>query len=246
MKAVNLRSETAEASGDGRHGRKASGMLCVDETLYMLVRNAGNSQLGWSADHGATWSWADWKFTESFGCPTFLNFGKDYSGARDNFVYLYSQDSDSAYERADRYVLARSPKAKIRDQAAYEFFVKLDANYQPQWTRNIHERGAVFSNPGGCYRCGISYDSGLKRYLWCQIGRGEDTRYSGGFGIYDAPEPWGPWTTAFHSDKWDVGPGETASLPTKWMSADGLTVHLVFSGDDSFSVRRAAIKLCNP
>ena len=22
-----------------------------------------------------------------------------------------------------------------------------------------------------------------------------DTRFQGGFGIYDAPEPWGPWTT---------------------------------------------------
>jgi hypothetical protein len=40
---------------------------------------------------------------------------------------------------------------------------------------------------------------------------------------------------------WDVGPGETASLPTKWMSADGKTVHLVFSGDDHFAVRKASL-----
>ncbi len=40
---------------------------------------------------------------------------------------------------------------------------------------------------------------------------------------------------------WDVGPGETASFPTKWMSADGKTVHLVFSGDDCFSVRKATL-----
>jgi CubicO group peptidase (beta-lactamase class C family) len=237
----NIRSETAEAKGDGKRGRKASGMLSVDGVLYLLVRNAENSQLGWSRDHGATWTWADWKFTESFGCPAFLNFGKDYAGARDGFVYVYSQDADSAYERADRFVMARVPKEKIRDRAAYEFFVKLDPNDQPTWSKDVKERGAVFTNPGACYRSGISYNAGLKRYLWCQIGPGNDTRYTGGFAIYDAPEPWGPWTTAFHTDLWDTGPGESNSLPTKWMSADGRTVHLVFSGGDHFAVRKGTL-----
>lgn len=59
--------------------------------------------------------------------------------------------------------------------------------------------------------------------------------------MYDAAEPWGPWTTAFFTEKWDVGPGETASFPTKWMSADGKTLHLVFSGDDHFAVRRTSL-----
>ena len=70
---------------------------------------------------------------------------------------------------------------------------------------------------------------------------GSDARFEGGFGVYDAPEPWGPWTTVFYTDRWDVGPGETSSFPTKWMSPDGTTVHLVFSGDDAFSVRQARI-----
>ena len=65
----------------------------------------------------------------------------------------------------------------------------------------------------------------------------------GGFGIYDAPEPWGPWTTVYYTEEWDVGPGETSSLPTKWMGADGKTLHLVFSGDDSFSVRKLTLEL---
>ena len=239
IRGINTRSETGEARGDGQSGRKASGMLCADGVLYLLARNTGNAQLGWSTDHGATCTWADWIFTESFGCPTFLNFGKDYAGARDAFVYIYSQDHDSAYERADRFVLARVPKDKLRERAAYEFFLKLDA--QPQWTRDVRERGAIFTNPGACYRSSISYSAGFKRYLWCQIGPGADTRFIGGFAIYDAPEPWGPWTTAFRTDQWDTGPGESASLPTKWMSADGRTVHLVFSGDDHFSVRKGTL-----
>ncbi|MBI2949151.1 MAG: DUF4185 domain-containing protein, partial [Verrucomicrobia bacterium] len=244
---TNLRSASAEAKGEGQAGRKASGILMVDGVLYLWVRNVGNSQLAWSADHGATWTWSDWKFTTSFGCPTFLNFGRNYAGARDDFVYVYSHDSDSAYTPADRMVLARVPKNRIRERGAYEFLQGVNKENEPSWTRNIEARGSVFDHPQNCYRSGVTFNTALKRYLWCQIlpasTHPQGTRFQGGFGIYDAPEPWGPWTTAFFAPTWDVGPGECASFPTKWMSADGTVLHLVFSGDDCFSVRQATLGL---
>jgi CubicO group peptidase (beta-lactamase class C family) len=243
IKGVNIRAPEAENKQFGAKGKKASGMLMVDGVLYLWVRNAANSQLGWSTDRASTWTWSDWKFTSSFGCPTFLNFGKNYAGARDNYVYVYSHDADSAYLPADRMVLARVLKERIKDRAAYEFLKERDASGNPVWTAKLGERGAVFANPGKCYRSGITYNAGLKRYLWCQTLPGGDPRFAGGLGIYDAPQPWGPWTTVFHTGQWDVGPGETSSLPTKWMSADGTTLHLVFSGDDYFAVRRAELKV---
>lgn len=243
---VNIRSPTIEQKGDGVSGRKASGLLMVDGVLYLWARNAGNSQLVWSGDHGRTWAWSDWHFDESFGAPTFLNFGRNYAGARDDFVYVYSHDADSAYTPADRVVLARVPQDRIRERAAYEFLERLDERQQPVWTRDIGRRGAVFAHEGKCYRSGISYNAGLQRYLWSQTLPGGDARFRGGFGIYDAPEPWGPWTTVQYTEQWDVGPGETSSFPTKWMSADGRRVHLVFSGDDSFSVRRATLVVQRP
>jgi hypothetical protein len=245
VKGLNVRTETGERIGQGAEGPKASGMLMVDGVLYMLVRNTGNSQIVWSADHGKTWTWCDWKFTESFGAPTFLNFGKNYAGARDGFVYLHSLNSDSAYEPADEMVMARVPKDQIRNRSAYEFFESLDNSGQPTWTKDIRERGAVFQNPGRCYRGGVTYNAGLKRYLWCQVlpasKHAQGPRFQGGFGIYDAPEPWGPWTSVYYAEEWDVGPGETSSFPAKWMSADGKTCHLLFSGDDYFSVRKATL-----
>lgn len=241
FRGFNIRSETGEDIGDGRTGKKASGMLMADGVLYMLARNAGNSQLAWSTDRGRTWSWADWKFTESFGYPTFLNFGKNYANARDDFIYIYSHDSDSAYKRADRMVLARVHKTRIKEREAYEFLAGLVNDGQPIWTRDFDKRGSVFQHSGSCYRSSVSYNAPLKRYLWCQTGAGKQPRFEGGLAIYDAPEPWGPWTTVFQTDKWDIGPGETSSFPTKWMSEDGLTLHLVFSGDDHFSVRQAKL-----
>lgn len=70
-----------------------------------------------------------------------------------------------------------------------------------------------------------------------------DTRLAGGLAVYDAPAPWGPWTTVFFTTSWDVGPGDSASFPTKWMSPDGKRLHLVFSGDDNFCVRKAQFQL---
>jgi len=240
---VNLRSPSLEQKGDGKAGKKASGILCVEGVLYLWARNAGNSQLGWSADHGANWTWCDWKFTNSFGCPTFLNFGRDYAGARDRFVYVYSPDVNDAYSPADQFVLAREDKTRIRNREDYEFFQGIDTTGAPGWSRRIEERSAVFHHAGGCYRSGISYSRALNRYLWCQTLPGGDARFGGGFGIFDAPEPWGPWTTVFYTEQWDVGPGESSSLPPKWMSADGQTIFLVFSGDDSFSLRKATLHL---
>jgi CubicO group peptidase (beta-lactamase class C family) len=247
FRGVNIRSSIFETKGEGAKGRKASGMLMVDGTLYVLVRNVGNAQLGWSKDHGQTWTWSDWKFEKSFGCPTFLNFGRNYGGARDEYVYVYSHDSDSAYDPADGVVLARVPQKRVRDQAAYEYFQQLDASGVPTWSKSIEDRGHVFANPGGCYRMSVSYNAGLNRYVLCQIvaDKSRDSRFDGGFGIYESSQPWGPWATVYYTNTWDVGPGETNSLPTKWMSDDGRTVHLVFSGDDCFSVREAQLILAN-
>lgn len=243
---VNLRSPSGERLGDGVRGPKASGLIMVDGVLYAWARNTQNAQLLQSSDHARTWTWSDWRFETSFGCPSFLNFGRDNQGARDDFVYTVSPDTPSAYEPADRMVLARVPRDRVADRAAYSFFKALDALGNPIWTPAIADRGAVFEHPGRCYRGTITYNAGLRRYLWCQTLPGGDARHSGGFGIYDAPEPWGPWTTVYFTEHWDVGPGETSSFPTRWISADGKTLHLVFSGNDAFSVRKATLLTTEP
>jgi hypothetical protein len=249
----NVRS-SAEQLGQGRDGKKGWGLLCVDGTLYLWLGHADNhgatAQLAWSKDHAKSWTFADWKFAE-FGMMGFVNFGKDYAGARDDFVYAYSHDDPRADTPADRFILLRAAQDKITDRGSWEFFMKLSADGQPLWTHDIRERGAVFNHPGACLRSAMTYCAPLKRYLWWQHlpqppgvtkDRG-DTRFAGGFAVYDAPEPWGPWTTAFFTPQWDVGPGEHGDFPAKWMSPDGLTLQLVFSGEDAFSVREAKIKL---
>ena len=58
FKGVNIRSKTGETLGDGRAGKKAGGILCVEGVLYLWVRNADRKghhcQLAWSRDHVRT------------------------------------------------------------------------------------------------------------------------------------------------------------------------------------------------
>ncbi len=248
IKGTNIRSSTGERVGQGKYGPKASGMLMVDGVLYMLARNAGNAQLAWSEDHGKTWKWADWRFDESFGCPTFLNYGKNYEGARDHFVYVYSGNENSAYKIADEMVLARVPMNQIRNKSAYTYFIGLKSG-APVWSEDVNRRQPVFTNPGRCYRSGISYNKGLEKYIWCQIlpvFSGEELqgpRFKGGLGIFESDNPWGPWKTVYYSLDWDIGPGETATIPTKWISEDGRSGYLLFSGNDCFSVRKMTFEM---
>ena len=99
-----------------------------------------------------------------------------------NFVYVYSPDENTAYEVADRLVLARVPKERIRERDAYEFFVRVESNGDVVWSRDIADRGAVFSNPGAVCRSHVTYSPALKRYLLIMIGPDIDgrTRLQGG------------------------------------------------------------------
>lgn len=241
---------TRISTGSGSGGTKGSGLLSVDGTLYLWVRNAdgaGNeSRLGWSSDHGQTWSWG-FTFAE-FGYTSFVNFGRDYAGARDGYVYAVSHDDPSAYTPSDHFVLMRAPKTAITDRNAWEFFVQRSGD-DAVWSPDVSARRAVFTHVNGgegrCARSGISYNAAIGRYLWWQQYPGDggdiDTRFDGGFGIYDAPEPWGPWTTAYFTTSWDRGPGDGATFCSKYTSADGRTMWLVFSGDDHCQVRRATL-----
>jgi len=250
---VNIRSQSGEQTGGGKSGKKASGMLMVDSTLYMWVRNADNNgkhcQLAWSSDYAVTWTWSTWKF-EDLGYCVFLNFGKNNNGARDEYVYMYSPNTPSAYDETDTVVLTRVEKTKITDRNSYQFFSGFDGNGEPTWTADISQRTAVFTLVGGSNRMDVTYNAPLGRYLMTMRSRAK----AGGlnqFSLYDAPEPWGPWTTVYYTETWKGGSlstgnggwGESQHIPSKWISADGLTFYLVFAGNDSFSVRKATLEI---
>ena len=239
---TNLQAPTAERLGDGPKGLKASGIAMVDGTLYLLARNAGNARLAWSDDRGRTWTWSDWRFEESFGCPSFLDAGRDYGDAKDDYVYVLSQDNDSAYEPADGFVLARVPRSEVRFRNAYTYFSGWSGEGTPTWSEHVSDRAAILRRPASCYRGSITYASALDAYLLCTIYRQAGAKTASGLDVFEAEHPWGPWRTVYSTSHWDVDPGESARIPSKWIATDGKRIHLVFSGGDCFAVRAAELR----
>ncbi|MCB0143368.1 MAG: hypothetical protein KDE50_25950, partial [Caldilineaceae bacterium] len=120
ISGVNVRSPDEQPYGGGANGIKASGMLMVDNVLYMWARNVvykGNGcKLAWSTNHAQNWTWSDWDFPD-FGYCAFINFGQNYAGARDGYVYMVTPNGPSAYNAYDDFVLTRVPQAQIRNRS---------------------------------------------------------------------------------------------------------------------------------
>jgi hypothetical protein len=223
------------------------------------------SRIAYSKDRGRTWAHADWafRFEDGVSIPTFLNFGRAYAGARDEYVYSYlirpqygpgPSGSPLAYEgrfdvhRPGAIYLTRVPQDRILDRNAFQFFAGLDERAAPRWTNRLDDKRPVFEDASGVgWNVSVSHNAGLNRYLLCtEHGRS----HLGKLGIFDAPEPWGPWSMVLYDETWGEGhvPVNTFywSFPTNWMSMDGRDFTLLFTGrteNDSFNAVRGRLQV---
>ena len=223
-------------------GGKSYGILSLDGVLHMWfgpgsgVASYVDTRLATSTDHGLTWKVADWAFKKPSRLimPTFCQFGKDYAGARDEYVYTYFVRHVGNPRKLQVHApgaidLARVHRDHLLDRARYEFFTGLDADGTPGWTADPERREAVFEDPTGVGWCfSVSYNPGLRRYF---LATEHGATFKGNLGLFDAPEPWGPWTTVGYWGNWErLGSTFYANIPTKWISADGLDFTLIFTG----------------
>jgi hypothetical protein len=249
----NIISVTGHKTGGGQQGRKASGLLMVDGVLYMWVRNlqkdGTGSSLAWSKDHAKTWTWADWGFPE-IGYPVWLNAGRNYDAAQDDFAYMYSPDTPSAYKTSDHILLARVPKDRVTTKDAYQFFAGLDETGSPRWAAGLQDRTPAFIDPGHCYRPDVIYNPGLKRYLLCTATSGSpewcgtDEKY---LGIFDSKTPWGPWTVVTQIRGWGGDENRfQPRIPMKWIGQDGGSFYLLYScfpkGPYQFNLQKCTLR----
>lgn len=246
-------------------GGKVESMISVNGTLYAYARlwterdtsdpvhrnEAGPlPTLIWSQDLGSHWQIALWENTQ---LGSFLNFGQDNAGALDSFVYIY-------YKRLNdnsRVYLKRVPKTMLTaDPAtsdAYEYLTGVNWRCRPKsWSKREGDARAIFSDPRGA-EVEVVYDAPLRRFLLVAAhnpGGTEATASAGQVGLFEAPHPWGPWATIGYYDNWgDLGPESHGdylgvTLPTKWISEDGLTLWGIFSSlgqYDSFNIVKATL-----
>lgn len=234
-----------DAENPVQFGGKCWGIICIDGTIYMWRSGAGSDdcyafhRLYKSNNYCATWEdtgveFHIGSFKNSYGIfvPTFLQFGKDYSGARDNYVYIYAPDvkiTEWALQQPGEISLLRVPKDKLEQRDKYEFYCGLDKDNNPTWTADGDLRKPVFSDPNGVMRTSAIYNPGLKRYFLIT----QHTKRNYGWGIYEAPEPWGPWSTVLYVDEFSPYECKLISymnFSPKWWGDNGKSFVLNFTG----------------
>lgn len=258
---------------------KSWGMICVDSTLFMWVvpdKPEGKDyrnhyeyiELARSDDLGNTWSKADWKFhqSEDLTIPTFLSFGRNHTGVPADFgsyVYSYfikpqSREMEQQGPNGQELIvhkpgvlyLSRVREDRIFAQkSAHEFFSGFDSRGNPEWGQ-IDAKVPVFEDPDGVGWClAASYNPFFQRVL---LTTQHDGNAQGTLGMFDAPTPWGPWTTVAYFDR--AAPfGEQRNgsdlawrnnvffiaFATKWFDGNAFTLNFTGAGrgkdNDSFN-----------
>jgi hypothetical protein len=195
-----------------------------------------------------SWHWT----IPELGYTCWIDYGKNYADVpkeHAKYVYCYSPDTTSAYDEANDVVLCRVPKGQITNRNAYEFVEYVDGHHNPHWTSNINNRGSVFKFPGGCNRLDVVYNKPLQRYIMTMRARNKRGGHPSHFSIYEASQPWGPWKTIYYTDSQPTGNegwGESQHFPSKWISRDGKTMHLVHAGNDQLNVREVFLTISTP
>jgi hypothetical protein len=233
---------------------KSLSVLALGDTLYLFRHGTGSDQRAFefarlyrSDDQGATWQEQPVEFSRRAGdfvgedagffAIAFIQFGRGYEGARDEFVYAYATEiidpSHWRLQQPGRIVLLRVPRTSLGDKAAYRFFAGWSEGGEPRWTARVTERKPVWEDAvNGTHRLAASYNPGLKRYLLSTM----TVDRLGWIGLYEAPEPWGPWRTVlFEKDPARWGSKViTFTFSNKWASADGRDFVLVHTKNDSW------------
>lgn len=222
---------------------KTYALVSIGGALYLWrapgsdTSNLDYQRLFKSTDHGANWTDTGVEFTyatHGIGLFGFLQYGKDYQGARDGYVYIYAtvfKNYAWGTQSPGELVLLRAPRTGLEDASQYQFYAGMASPGTPRWG-TFAERVPVFTDPNGVVIASAIYDPGLGRYILTTC---HSSWNSGNLGVFDAPEPWGPWTTAAYFTGWPPG-GEVerstfyANIAPKWWSAGGAEFVFVFTG----------------
>lgn len=73
-----------------------------------------------------------------------------------------------------------------------------------------------------------------------------DSAYRSQLTLYEAPEPWGPWSLFHQDDDWGTYGDYQPSFPTKWMMENGRIMLMTSSGswdDYNLTIQKMAVRL---
>lgn len=240
--------------------KPGDGLIFLNGTMYWYAERKSDGRLDCqllaSTDYGRNWTDHGRFFQEDgkFAFTGIIQFGQNYSDFPSNLgQYLYMFDGGTKNEDHPHYsrtsmLLARIPLNDLLSRDAVEFFDGTPDN--PSWTSDIDQARPVFEDQNGVNaQVSCTYNKAIGRYILLTMHKVVDIKE--GFGIFESEWPWGPWRTVYYTNNLDeFVPGLkvliNVSVPSKWISDDGKTFWLVFSGrpsDPMYSFNLIQVKL---
>jgi hypothetical protein len=247
-----------------KNGVKPASLLSMNGVLYFAVElhnygdnpnfNRQHNIQAWiitSTDYGKTWNRSATPtdfFTGRLASPHFIQFGRDYAGARDEFVYAMfpsADDGGSYWENGDFLLLGRAPRYEILRREAWTFYTGTGADQQPAWSADEAAARMILRYPSMTGENHVSYNPGIRRYLMGNYsfldedgnprpyhakGAWPTSAMRSQLTLFEAPEPWGPWSLFHQDDNWGTYGDYQPCFPTKWISPDGKNLLMVSSG----------------
>ncbi len=247
-------------------GGKPTGTLALPQGVIYSLHSAGEDLGGgdcasqWlarSTNNGASWTDhianLNWPDANGYAPSAVLQYGRAQSGglAPDRsgtpYVYIYgTKVSRPVYEQ----YLARVPKVPanaIESLGNWEYYAGKDASGNPLWSGTSALAQPVWTDTNNGQWLSVTFDRAIGRYIAYN-----DHGYACGgqpcereVSLFDAPSPWGPWTTFDYEEEFDnVGCGSNCLadgaevswfMMQKWFSSDGLTIWPEYSSTGSYA-----------
>lgn len=198
--------------------------------------------IAWSSDYARSWQIVPW--TSAVTSGSFLDMGQDRPGDAAPFLYLYylrSGDHQHIFlERLRSDTLGSDPKSGVRVEylSGWSWL-----GHRPHWSQHEADATPIFTDRNHAEGPSAVYNPALGRYL-LTVGHyasgNDDDSSAGQVGLFEAPNPWGPWSTVGYYEDWGGLRAETQGdylslrIPSKWISADGRSIWAIFSGPKSF------------
>jgi hypothetical protein len=215
---------TIHCGPPGINKGKLMALLATGSGLFARFGPQGTSAgfpIWKSTNNGRTWTKPASPLP--FLIDAFVQFGRGNGGAPGGYVYALQNRTTAIH-------LLRVPAGNAQSPSAYEYFNGTAA--APAWTKVRSRARPIFSDPAGTWRPSINYNPGLKRYLLVTAHSKDSRRTSDKMGVFEAPNPWGPWRTVSYTDNFLGMPGGGfwgMDFPVKWQADGGKTLWATFS-----------------
>lgn len=235
-------------------GGKSHGVVGLPDAVIYLFHSTqdlcvNQAWLAKSTNNGIAWidyvGGLQWPDASGFSPVSILQYGLAQSGGLmpdgtfTQYIYIYAGKNNPGNQYLAR--VPASPSNAIESSSQWSYYAGTDSSGNPTWASSSASAVPVWSDSNYAESLVVTFNPAIGRY----IAYNDHGNACGGspcerqVSLYDAPSPWGPWTTFDYEEQFDnVDCGSNClgdqaavgwGMMQKWFSTDGLSIWVGYS-----------------